>query len=67
MFGENFAFHDDADKEYIGMERDFKSFMQAAEEASISRYYGGIHYLESLDKGQEVGKKVAAHVLKTVN
>ena len=41
--------------------------MQAAEEASISRYYGGIHYRESLDKGLEVGKKVAGHVLKTAN
>ena len=67
LFGDNFAFHDDADKEYIGMERDFTSFMQAAQEASISRLYGGIHYRISLDKGVEAGKKIGAHVLKTCN
>ena len=67
LFGENFAFHDDADKEYIGMERDFTSFMQAAQEASISRLYAGIHYRVSLEKGMEAGKKVGEHVLKTCN
>ncbi len=67
LFGDNFAFHDDADKEYIGMERDFTSFIQASQEASISRLYGGIHFRKSLDTGLEVGKKVGAHVLKTCN
>jgi hypothetical protein len=67
LFGENFAFHDDADKEYIGMERDFSSFMQASLEASVSRLYGGIHYRLSLDTGVEAGKKVGTHVLKTCN
>ncbi|TAL42257.1 MAG: phosphatase PAP2 family protein [Chitinophagaceae bacterium] len=67
LFGENFSFHDDADKEYIGMERDFKSFLQAAQEASVSRLYGGIHYRLSLDTGADVGKKVGNHVLKVAN
>jgi len=67
LFGENFAFHDDADKEYIGMERDFNSFMEAAQEASISRLYGGIHYRRSLDIGLETGINVGKHVLKVAN
>ena len=67
LFGDNFAFHDDADKEYIDMERDFTSFIQAAQEASISRLYGGIHYRLSLDKGVEVGKKVGQNVLNRCN
>src|SRR5688572_2908268 len=67
LFGDNFAFHDDADKEYIGMERDFASFHQAAQEASVSRLYGGIHFRLSLDTGLETGKKVGAHVLKICN
>ena len=67
LYGENFAFHDDADKEYIGMERDFKSFIDAAREASISRLYAGIHYRISLDIGTETGFKVGRHVLKIVN
>lgn len=64
LFGENFAYHDDADKEYIGMERDFTSFMQAAQEASVSRFYGGIHYMVSLDTGLEMGKRVGEQVLR---
>ena len=67
LFGDNFAFHDDADKEYIGMERDFTSFMQAALEASVSRLYGGIHYRLSLDTGVEVGKKIGTNILKKCN
>lgn len=67
LFGDNFAFHDDADKEYIDMERDFTSFLQAAREASISRLYGGIHYRLSLDTGLEVGKKVGQNVLNKCN
>jgi hypothetical protein len=67
LFGNNFSFHDDADKEYIGMERDFTSFLQASQEASVSRLYGGIHFRLSLDTGLEAGKKVGAHVLKTCN
>lgn len=67
LFGENFAFHDDADKEYIGMERDFPSFMEASQEASISRFYGGIHYRISLDTGAEVGQRIGKHVLEYVN
>ena len=67
LFGDNFAFHDDADKEYIGMERDFPSFLEAAQEASVSRLYGGIHYRLSLDIGNAVGKKVGEHVLQKCN
>jgi hypothetical protein len=64
LFGENFSFHDDADKEYINMEKDFPSFMAASLEASISRLYGGIHYRISLDTGVEVGKKIGEQVLR---
>lgn len=67
LFGENFSYHDDADKEYIGMERDFKSFKEAALEASISRFYGGIHYIISLDRGVAVGARVGEHVLKVAH
>lgn len=64
MFGDQFAFHDNSDSAYIGMTRDFSSFKQAADEASISRFYGGIHYRPSLDTGLVCGAKVGANVLK---
>lgn len=64
LYGDNFAFHDNSDSAYIGMTRDFTSFQQAAEEASISRLYGGIHYRLSLDTGLAKGRLVGAQVLK---
>lgn len=63
-FGENFSFHDDADKPYIGMERDFPSFVAAAGEAADSRFYGGIHFRPALDSGVVRGKMVGMQVLK---
>ncbi len=66
LYGDNFSFHDDSDKEYIGMTRDFPSFNKAAEEASLSRLYGGIHYRMSLDSGLVVGRRVGEHLLNIV-
>lgn len=63
MFGDNFAFEDTSDLKYIGMKRNFKSFVQAADEASISRVYGGIHYRFSVDDGVKEGKKVGEQVI----
>ena len=64
IFGENFSFHDDSDKEYIGMERDFNSFHQAAAEAAISRVYGGIHYRSGMEAGAEQGKRVGQLIIE---
>ncbi len=58
LFGERFAFQDTSDLRYIGMQRHFNSFVQAADEASISRVYGGIHYRISVDEGANAGRKV---------
>ena len=64
MFGDDFAFEDTSDLRYIGMKRNFKSFRQAADEASISRVYGGIHYRFSVDEGVVEGKKVGNKVIE---
>jgi len=63
LFGDNFSFQDTSDLKYIGMKRNFKSFVQAANEASISRFYGGIHYRNSVDAGVDQGKKVSDYML----
>ncbi len=63
LFGDNFNFQDTSDLKYIGMKRNFKSFVQAADEASISRFYGGIHYRNSVEVGAEQGKKVSEYML----
>ena len=64
LFGDNFSFQDTSDLRYIGMQRHFSSFREAAAEASVSRVYGGIHYRFSVDAGAEQGKKVGEYVVK---
>ncbi|GAC1301563.1 MAG: hypothetical protein NVSMB24_04650 [Mucilaginibacter sp.] len=58
LFGDNFSFQDTSDLRYIGMQRHFNSFSQAAEETAISRFYGGIHYLNSSLAGAQQGKDI---------
>lgn len=62
LYGDNFAFQDTSDLRYIGMQRHFNSFNQAAAEASISRVYGGIHYRFSVDIGAAQGKKLGQFI-----
>ena len=66
LFGENFAFQDTSDLRYIGMQRHFDSFKQAADEASISRVYGGIHYMVSVNEGANAGKKVGDLIVERI-
>jgi hypothetical protein len=62
IFGENFDFLDDTELPYGLPIRSFPSFNEAAQEAAISRMYGGIHYRAAveigLQQGIDVGKLV---------
>jgi membrane-associated phospholipid phosphatase len=62
VYGDNFAFQDTSDLRYIGMQRHFNSFNEAAAEVSISRVYGGIHYRFSVDTGAEQGNKLGRFI-----
>lgn len=66
LFGPKLAFTDSTEVAYGLPVRRFSSFDQAANEASISRLYGGIHYREALDNGQLLGRQVGQHVLQRV-
>ncbi|GAC1399503.1 MAG: hypothetical protein NVSMB63_19350 [Sediminibacterium sp.] len=66
LYGDHFAFQDTSDLRYIGMQRHFNSFQEAAAEASISRVYGGIHYRNSVDRGAEAGKQVGDYIVQKV-
>lgn len=66
LYGDHFAFQDTSDLRYIGMQRHFNSFRDAAAEASISRVYGGIHYRNSVDVGAAAGKKVGEKVIRKI-
>lgn len=62
IYGDNFAFQDTSDLRYIGMQRHFNSFNEAAAEASISRVYGGIHFRFSVDEGANMGRKLGTYI-----
>jgi hypothetical protein len=66
LYGDHFAFQDTSDLRYIGLQRHFDSFVQAADEASISRVYGGIHYRNSVDQGANTGRKVGELIIEKV-
>ena len=46
-----------------GVERSFTSFSAAAEEATLSRIFGGQHFRFDLTTGQRLGREVAEFVL----
>lgn len=66
IFGDNYAFVDATEVPYGLPERSYSSFIHAAEEAAISRLYGGIHYRPAIEKGVEQGKAVGEHILKNI-
>lgn len=47
-----------------GQPRSFASISQMAQEAGISRLYGGIHYREAINSGIPEGGKVGKHILE---
>ncbi|TAL40614.1 MAG: phosphatase PAP2 family protein [Chitinophagaceae bacterium] len=58
LVGENIAFIDTTEMEYLGLQRSFNSIQQAADEAGISRLYGGIHYRSAIEEGKKQGQQV---------
>jgi hypothetical protein len=62
-FGENFAFTDTSNLEFGIDNRSFKSFHEAALEASWSRLYGGIHYRCDLEQGNIIGKEIGEMIV----
>ena len=58
LYGDNFAFDDDTEEEYGLPSRSFKSFLEASDEAAVSRLYGGIHYAPACFNGVAQGEKV---------
>lgn len=67
FFSDNFAYEDKAHVREKFPVRGYKSFWDAAEEAGISRLYGGIHFRAAVERGLDQGRCVGAAVnaLKT--
>ena len=67
LIGDNMEFTD-ATEEFFGMpSKTFPSFYAASEEAAISRFYGGIHYLPAAEKGKSQGKELGNYVTKKIS
>ncbi|CAN5817107.1 hypothetical protein BH24BAC1_BH24BAC1_37230 [soil metagenome] len=58
VFGSQYAFTDTSQVSFGLPSRHFSSFVAAAEEAALSRLYGGIHYRPAIEHGKEQGKQV---------
>jgi hypothetical protein len=67
IFGDNFYFEDTTEIPYGLPVRKFKSFRIAAQEAAISRLYGGIHYISAVDLGVNQGKKVGKNIIEKLS
>jgi hypothetical protein len=57
-FGDNLAYTDSSESEFGIPARTFTSFRAAAQEAAMSRVYGGIHYKIACIEGNMSGRKV---------
>ncbi len=64
LFGENFAFTDSTELEFGLTARSFGSFLEASEEAAVSRLYGGIHYRRACDVGSDEGKALGKFIVE---
>ena len=67
LYGDNYAFIDSTEVPYGLPKRSYTSFLQASQEAAISRLYGGIHYKPAIDKGVEQGKDVGRYIIETID
>lgn len=63
LFGDNFKFQDTTEVRYIGLQRHFDSFLKAAYETSLSRNYGGIHFLYGVQTGNRQGLEIGKFIL----
>ena len=67
MVGDAFEFTDTIES-YIGLlPRNFPSFRKAAEEACISRLYGGIHFRDAIENGARQGKVIGQFIIKKLH
>jgi hypothetical protein len=62
IFGTSYAFVDSTHGTNFGGPRSFLSFDEAAEEAAVSRLYGGIHYEFGNNTGLAMGRQIGENI-----
>jgi hypothetical protein len=63
LFGDKFSFIDNTEEMFEIPARPFTSFRQAAAEAAVSRLYGGIHYRDAIENGQQQGRELGSFIV----
>ena len=63
IYKDNTAFRDSSEREWGWPDRSFKNADEAAIEVSYSRFYGGIHYKNSVLTAYDQGKKIGNLVM----
>lgn len=63
LYGTQVAFRDSTERGWGWPDRHFRSVRQAADEAGISRFYGGIHYRPSIDVAKDQGIRLGNHIM----
>jgi PAP2 superfamily len=64
IFGDNYAFKDNTQLRFDLEERSFSSFKEAANQVNLSRFYGGIHYMQGVEEGGKQGTYIANLILQ---
>ncbi|PAW94807.1 haloperoxidase [Mucilaginibacter sp. MD40] len=64
FLGDNFHYTDNVEASYGIPPRSYSSFKQAAKEAAVSRFYGGIHFADAIEKGLVQGDSVGNWVVR---
>jgi hypothetical protein len=67
IYGDNQAFTDSTERAWGWPDRNFKSVNDAANEASLSRIYGGIHFRPAIDEGIRQGTDIANYLFTKLN
>lgn len=64
FLGDHFRYTDNVEAPYGVPPRSFTSFQQAANEAAISRFYGGIHFTDAINAGLVQGSRTGHWVIE---
>jgi membrane-associated phospholipid phosphatase len=64
LLGDSIAFTDSSELAYDLPVRSFKSFNDAANEVSVSRVYGGIHYRFTCDSSLALGREIGNYYIE---
>lgn len=66
QLGDQISFTDSTEQEFLGLRRSFPSIRAAADEACISRLYGGIHYRSAIETGKWQGNTLGNNYLNRI-